>query len=752
MIEAALHKFIDLCTEFYAGASAIMPATDTIVAGSLVALAAAVVFVPVMSRLGLGTMLGYLAAGIFVGPYGLGTVTHVETLMNFAEFGIVLMMFLIGLELDVGRLWKMRLPVFGGGTLQMLLCALPFAGIMYAAGLEPAPAVLAGFALAMSSTAVAVQEMNARGMMAQPSGQNAFSILLFQDLASIPLIGAIPAVAAVTAGAAGAAGAAGGSPAFMNTVVRALLALVVMVGLGRFLTVPFLRFTVRSGAREMLTAFALLITVCSAWIMEAAGLSSAMGGFVGGVILGSSGFRHQLEAEISTFKELLLGLFFVTVGMSIDLNLVFAEPVTLAAVIATLLAVKTVMIFFVAIAMRIKGAANRLKFAVVLSQGGEFAFVVFAIAKSQGVLPGSWAAILTAAVAISMGTTPILMKLMTGATRYWLNRVNRSGPRDDAEALAAAPNRKVIIAGFGDFGALVARMLLAMGVTPTIIDSDPDRVRQARHFGVKVYYGDASSLRLLRAAGADEAKILVVAVGNEKAGARHIIEAAREAFPLVEIISQVSEVKDELDFMNKGVHPYSRNLEPSLLAGRRCLVDLGLLSPYEAKEIADIFRFHTEKTLREISSSRYDYEQAVAAYRTNDEMLTEVIGQIREYRRERLAAVRAARPGAAEGTLQQQAAAAPRAEEPPSPKGAGPAAGAPEPRRMTDPEKAREEGEKLDLSADASMQARRSAMEAVRKEKEAAPAPNPSEELSVQEFFRRAGDGAKSGGPGRRPS
>lgn len=751
MIEAALHRFIDLCTEFYAGASAIMPATDTIVAGSLVALAAAVVFVPVMSRLGLGTMLGYLAAGIFVGPYGLGTVTHVETLMNFAEFGIVLMMFLIGLELDVGRLWKMRLPVFGGGTLQMLLCALPFAGIMYAAGLEPAPAVLAGFALAMSSTAVAVQEMNSRSMMAQPAGQNAFSILLFQDLASIPLIGAIPAVAAVTAGAAGAAGAAGGSPAFMNTVVRALLALVVMVGLGRFLTVPFLRFTVRSGAREMLTAFALLITVCSAWIMEAAGLSSAMGGFVGGVILGSSGFRHQLEAEISTFKELLLGLFFVTVGMSIDLNLVFAEPVTLAAVIATLLAVKTVMIFFVAIAMRIKGAGNRLKFAVVLSQGGEFAFVVFAIAKSQGVLPGSWAAILTAAVAISMGTTPILMKLMTGAMRYWLNRVNRSGPQDDAEALAAAPNRKVIIAGFGDFGALVARMLVAMDVTPTIIDSDPDRVRQARHFGVKVYYGDASSLRLLRAAGADEAKILVVAVGQGEAG-RRIIEAAREAFPLVEIISQVGEVKDELDFMNKGVHPYSKSFEPSLLAGRRCLVDLGILSPYEAKEIADIFRFHTVKTLREISSSRYDYEQAVAAYRSNDEMLTEVIGQIREYRRERLAAVRAARPGAAEGTLQQQAAAAPRAEEPPSPRGSSPAVGAPAAHRMADPEKAREEGEKLDLSADASMQARRSAMEAVRKEKEAAPAPNPSEELSVQEFFRRAGDGAKGSGPGRRPS
>ena len=324
-----LEQLIEFWRFFVTEALELLPQTDTLMGGTFLALAAAVVLVPVMSRIKLGTMLGYLAAGILVGPYGLGAVREVESIMHFAEFGIVLMMFLIGLELDLGRLWKMRIRVFGGGALQMVLCAAPFAWLLHRFGLALPAAVLAGLAVAMSSTAVAVQEMTSRSLMAQPVGRDAFSVLLFQDLASIPLIAAIPAVAAATGAAAAAAGAADST--FGQTALKAGIALVLMVGVGRLLTVPLLNFMIRSGAREMLTAFSLVLTVSAAWIMQAVGLSSAMGGFIGGLLLGSSGFRHQLEAEISTFKQLLLGLFFITVGMSIDLNLVASQPLVLLA-------------------------------------------------------------------------------------------------------------------------------------------------------------------------------------------------------------------------------------------------------------------------------------------------------------------------------------------------------------------------------------------------------------------------------------
>ena len=660
MFELAWSKLLEFWGGFLTHASALLPPTNSIAAGISFALIAAVILVPIMSRVGLGTMIGYLLAGIVVGPYGLGLVEEVETIMNFAEFGIVLMMFLIGLELDPKRLWEMKLPVFAGGPLQMILCALPFALLLDLAGMPWPVAVLSGFALAMSSTAVAVQELSSRSMMGQPVGQKAFSILLFQDLASIPLIAAIP-VLALTMGSSDSNGAA--NPGAVDTLIRAAIALIFMVGVGRFLTVPFLRFTIRSGAREMLTAFALLLTVGSAWIMQAAGLSSAMGGFVGGLLLGSSGFRHQLEAEISTFKQLLLGLFFVTVGMSIDMHLVMSEPVKVILALAILLIVKTGMLFVLAFAMRLKGIANKMNFAVSLSQGGEFAFVVFSLAQGQGVLSNSWAAILTVAVACSMGTTPILMQLAS----TWLQRRARrlDDEEDDREELAAAPDLSVIIAGYGDFGAIVARMLVAMGITPTIIDNDPDRIRQAKHFGTKVYYGDASQLALLKAAGADEAKILVIAVGpggmTEK-----IADLAREAFPHLHIIAQVSTIENHLELLAKDIEGYLVNFEPAIEAARSCLVRLNVLSPYEAREIGDIFRRYTVKLIREMVDTGGDIDQAVAAYRSNDETLESVMKQIRTYRRERIAAIRSRSMHLAETPGPMPETGAPSSDEKPA--------------------------------------------------------------------------------------
>ena len=534
MFELAWSKLLEFWGGFLTHASALLPPTNSIAAGISFALIAAVILVPIMSRVGLGTMIGYLLAGIVVGPYGLGLVEEVETIMNFAEFGIVLMMFLIGLELDPKRLWEMKLPVFAGGPLQMILCALPFA---------------------------------------------------------------------------------------------------------------------------------LLLTVGSAWIMQAAGLSSAMGGFVGGLLLGSSGFRHQLEAEISTFKQLLLGLFFVTVGMSIDMHLVMSEPVKVILALAILLIVKTGMLFVLVFAMRLKGIANKMNFAVSLSQGGEFAFVVFSLAQGQGVLSNSWAAILTVAVACSMGTTPILMQLAS----KWLQRRARrlDDEEDDREELAAAPDLSVIIAGYGDFGAIVARMLVAMGITPTIIDNDPDRIRQAKHFGTKVYYGDASQLALLKAAGADEAKILVIAVGpggmTEK-----IADLAREAFPHLHIIAQVSTIENHLELLAKDIEGYLVNFEPAIEAARSCLVRLNVLSPYEAREIGDIFRRYTVKLIREMVDTGGDIDQAVAAYRSNDETLESVMKQIRTYRRERIAAIRSRSMHLAETPGPMPETGAPSSDEKPA--------------------------------------------------------------------------------------
>ncbi|MCI5851342.1 MAG: cation:proton antiporter, partial [Sutterellaceae bacterium] len=389
---------------------------------------------------------------------------------------------------------------------------------------------------------------------------------------------------------------------------------------------------------EMLSAFALLITVASAWIMQAAGLSSAMGGFIGGLLLGSSGFRHQLEAELSGIKQLLLGLFFVTVGMSIDMKLVMSQPLTVLGVLVLLLLLKTMILVLLGFVMRLKGLANKVKFAVSLSQGGEFAFVVFSLAKSQGVLPADWSAILTVAVACSMGTTPILM----GVAEKWLQaRAQRleKEPEDDRQALAEAPNLSVIIAGYGDFGAIVARMLLAMGIQPTIIDNDPDRIRQAKLFGTKVYYGNAEQLALLKAAGAEEAKILVVSVGRSESAER-IADIAHEAFPNLHIITEIGQVEKQVSLLTKPVEPYIGSFDPAIRAGRSCLVRLGVLSPYEAREVGDIFRRLSIRTLHDMVKAGGDSEASIAAFRTNDETLDSVMQEIRTFRRERLATVR----------------------------------------------------------------------------------------------------------------
>ena len=360
-------------------------AEASILRDALVYLGAAVVCVPLAKRAGLGSVLGYLIAGCAIGPWGLGFVTNVESILHFSEFGVVLMLFLIGLELDLKRLVDMRGAVFGGGALQMAACGAALAAGLWGLGLAWPGAVVAGLALAMSSTAIAVQTMAERNLLNAPIGRTSFAILLFQDIAAIPLIALVPLLGV---------GAPGGEPGW-QIAAKGLAAIAIVVLIGRFLTRPVMRLIARSDVREIFTAFALLLVFGIAELMSLAGLSMALGAFLAGVLLASSEYRHALETDIAPFKGLLLGLFFIAVGMSIDFGLVASRPAQLALLVAGLLAIKGLAL--AAIAPRLGVPAQRWLLAALLAQAGEFAFVVFGVARGARVLPGEWDALLTAA-------------------------------------------------------------------------------------------------------------------------------------------------------------------------------------------------------------------------------------------------------------------------------------------------------------------------------------------------------------------
>lgn len=546
---------------------------------AMVYLGAAIVCVPLASRAKLGSVLGYLVAGCAIGPFGLAFVKDVRSILHFAELGVVFMLFTIGLELDVRKLWAMRRPVFGGGAMQMGACgALLGTGSMAALGFTPAAAIIAGLAVALSSTAIAVQTMKERSLLASPLGKSAFAILLFQDILAIPLIALVPLLAGRSSGS-------------VLGVMRVLGAIAAVVVIGRFVTTPLMRIVARTGLRELFTAFALLLVVGIGQLMTMAGVSMALGAFLAGVLLASSEYRHALETDIEPFKGLLMGLFFIAVGMSIDFALLRTHAVVVALLVVALVAVKTLVI--AALAPRLDvSKKQRFLFGVLLSQGGEFAFVVFGVATEQHLLPVPWDAILTLVVALSMAVTPVLLlvhdRLLTRDTRA-------ERPADDIEP----DGETVIIAGFGRFGQIVARLVLAAGHRPTILDFDPDQVETMRRFGFRVFFGDAARLDLLEAAGAGKAKLLVVAVDDVDANLR-VVDIARGHFPKLEILARARNVGHFFELSKRGVRFIEREtFEASLRVGRRALEILGD-DPFEAREAADRFRAHNIAMLEEL--------------------------------------------------------------------------------------------------------------------------------------------------------
>jgi glutathione-regulated potassium-efflux system ancillary protein KefC len=568
----------------------------------MVYLAAAVVFVPLASRFKLGSVLGYLIAGCVIGPFGLRLVRDVHSILHFAEFGVVLMLFLIGLELDPKRLFAMRRAVFGGGSLQMLTCGglLTLGGL--ALGLPWKGAVVGGLALALSSTAIAVQTMRERGVLNAPTGVTAFSVLLFQDVAAIPLIALVPLLAPGTGSGSGPVGA-----------LRVVGAVAAVILLGRYLTRPLMRIVARTGLREVFTGFSLLLVIGIAQIMAAAGVSMALGAFLAGVLLASSEYRHALETDIEPFKGLLMGLFFIAVGMSIDFGLVASRPLTIVGLVFGLLVVKLLALRAIGGALRI-APPDRWLFAVLLSQGGEFAFVVFGVAGQAHLLPGAWDALLTLVVALSMALTPFLLLAHDRLAR-------RRGDRrpDDVVEDEGAP---VIIAGFGRFGQIVGRLLFASRIRATVLDHDADQIEVLRKFGFRIFYGDATRLDLLRAAGAEQAKLLVLAIDDPEASVR-LAEVVRETFPNLQVVARARNISHWVELRKQGVEAVEREtFEAALRSGRAALERLGV-APYEARERADRFRRQNLAVLEELMPHFEDEAERLSSARAGQEQLAQ---------------------------------------------------------------------------------------------------------------------------------
>ncbi|MFC4276456.1 glutathione-regulated potassium-efflux system protein KefC [Achromobacter aloeverae] len=584
---------------------------DQLLLQVLVYLAVTVVFVPLAVRARMGSVLGYLIAGCVIGPWGLRVVDDPTEILHFAEIGVVLMLFLIGLELDPRRLWNLRVPVFGGGALQMAVCGAALGALVWWQGMEWRVALLVGMTLALSSTAIAVQAMNERSLQQTTLGQRAFSVLLFQDLAAIPLVALIPLLAGGKGGEGDTLGVA---------TLKIVIALSIAVVGGRYLARPLLRFVARSGLREVFSAVALLLVIGVGELMESAGLSMAMGAFLAGVLLASSEYRHALESDIQPFKGLLLGLFFIGVGMSIDFGTLLSHPLQVLALLLAFLVLKFVLLWALSHMLGI-GGGRCVLFATLLGQGSEFAFVVFGSAHDAGVLPDDWSRLLTLAVALSMAATPIVLAVLDALERRRPRKRRADDEIDDDGA-------SVIIAGFGRFGQIAGRLLLANGVKVVVLDHDPDNIETLRKFGMKVFYGDATRAELLETAGAARARVLVNAIDTVPENLR-LVDVAAEHFPHLRVVARARDAVHYYQLRQRGVDVVEREMfESALTAGRHALQALGM-DPYEAREVADAFRRNNVNMLEETTANFEDEGLRITVAKRAQETLEQSIARDR---------------------------------------------------------------------------------------------------------------------------
>jgi glutathione-regulated potassium-efflux system ancillary protein KefC len=586
---------------------------------SLIYLAAAVIAVPLARALGLGSIIGYLVAGIVIGPWGLALVSDAQTILTVAEFGVVLMLFLVGLELEPRRLWAMRRPIFGWGSVQVLASALLMSAAGIAFGVSWPVALAASLGLAMSSTAIGLAVLAERNVQPTPAGQGVLGVMLLQDVAAIPILALLPLlpVAALQAGG----GAEGGGWLAAAKAVAVIAAL--LLG-GRLALRPALRWIAGSRTPEIFTAAALLLVVATAALMHAVGLSMALGAFLAGVLLAESEYRRELETDLEPFKGLLLGLFFIAVGMSIDFAVVLAQPMVVAAIVLGFVAVKAVVLLAMARAMDLP-LASRPLFIVLLAQGGEFGFVVFQAAAQAGVIDATASSLLVAAVAISMLLSPLAL---VAIDRYLVPRLNARGAPNMAEI--DEPQREaVIIAGFGRYGQIVGRLLLANGIQPTVLDHDSENLEGVRRFGWRAFYGDATRLDLLRVAGAGEARVLVVAI-DDVTQSLALVDLAREHFPQLTIVARARNVQHWYQLNERGVARIEREtFDSALMSGRSALEALGF-ERHQARNLALRFRRHNLEQLRETAPHFRDESKLIAMSKIGRQQMEQFMADERQ--------------------------------------------------------------------------------------------------------------------------
>ena len=592
----------------------------------LMYLSAAVLAVPLAKALGLGSIIGYLAAGIAIGPWGLGLVSNVQDILHFAEFGVVLMLFLVGLELQPSRLWAMRRPIFGTGSAQVLGCAAVLFAAGWLAGLPWRISLVAALGLALSSTAIALQVLAERNLMRTSSGRAGFSILLFQDVAAIRILALLPLL--------GAAAGAGDDHSAGEVLLEALKIVGVIGAIvlgGRLLLRPLLRWIAKSRTPEIFTAASLLLVVGIAYLMVMVGLSMALGAFLAGVLLADSEYRSELEADIEPFKGLLLGLFFIAVGMSIDFGVIMRSPWLMAGILLGFLALKAVVIYTLA---KVAGVPyqERPVFTLLLAQGGEFAFVVFQAAAGAQVFSAETASLLIGAVALSMLISPLLLVLMDRALLRRYAQLKTAAP--PAQEISEPQEAPVIIAGFGRYGQIVARVMLAQGIPTTVLDHSVEILEIARAFGYRVFYGDATRLDLLRIAGAEHARVLVVAVDDPEQSLK-IVTLARKHFPQLQLVARARDLTHWNALRDLGVTLVQRELFESSLESARTVLELMGQSPTRAQEMTRRFREHNIALADRMYPHHKDRAKMVAVAREGRAQLAEQMAKERQEHTER---------------------------------------------------------------------------------------------------------------------
>lgn len=587
---------------------------------ALVYLTAAVVSVPIAKRIGLGSVLGYLIAGVIIGPLVLGLVGEEgQDIMHFAEFGVVMMLFVIGLELEPSLLWKMRKSILGLGGMQVLVTSFIIAVIAIIIGVQWQGAVALGLTLSLSSTAIVLQTMNEKGLMKTDAGQSSFSVLLFQDIAVIPMLAIFPLLATQTISSIDNHDTIVGSlPGWAQTLAVLAAVAIIVVG-GKYLMRPVFRFIAQTRLLEIFTATSLLLVIAIAVLMTQVGLSPALGTFLAGVVLANSEYRHELISDIEPFKGLLLGLFFISVGASINFSLILENPLLILGLVSGLMILKSIVLFSLGKFFKINTDQN-LIFSVSLSQSGEFAFVLFSFAAQSMIVEANIINIMIAVVALSMAMTPIVIIINE---KLILPRFGTK-EKEGKEADTIEEENPVIVAGFDKFGNVVGRLLKANGIGTTVLDFNSDRVEILRKLGLKVYYGDASRHELLHSAGAEKAKLIIIAFNNAEKNLA-LVETVKKHFPHLKILVRAIDRPDAYELLSADVKDvYRETIDVSLRMGIDAMRYLGVRA-HHAHRAAKTFLKHDERALRDLAEMRGDRKRYLSAAKQYIAELEEII-------------------------------------------------------------------------------------------------------------------------------